>query len=297
MNKSKHYLQQINIKGLWNLYDINWTLNRDVNILVGENGSGKSTILRLIAEFLSGGNEFLDTFQTFKFSKKGDALLHEMQLSFEDSAYWKLKIIDDCYQYDFDENTKNTSTPTKIAFKYIEAYDAAAAKFIPKNGQSYLDALLENAMNETIEYQLNQAQKILKKEKTAIEAFAKYNYFAASINRLFEKTGKQIDKTEKKLSFSLKNGTKLSPYDLSSGEKQLLVLLLNVLIQAEAPYIFLIDQVELGLHQTWQYDLLPIMRMLNPNCQFIIVTQSMSIYHRGYRTKVTGIGNILSNGA
>ena len=43
------YIERVNIKELWGLYDVNWTLNTDVNILVGENGTGKSTLLQFIA--------------------------------------------------------------------------------------------------------------------------------------------------------------------------------------------------------------------------------------------------------
>ena len=42
------YIERIEIKGLWGRYDIDWQLNPDVNILVGENGTGKSTILQAV---------------------------------------------------------------------------------------------------------------------------------------------------------------------------------------------------------------------------------------------------------
>ncbi len=42
------------IKKLWNKYDIEWNLNEDVNILAGINGSGKTTILNLIAGTILG---------------------------------------------------------------------------------------------------------------------------------------------------------------------------------------------------------------------------------------------------
>ncbi len=47
------YIKKIEIKGLWSKFDINWKLNPDVNVLSGINGSGKSTILRLIDNVLS----------------------------------------------------------------------------------------------------------------------------------------------------------------------------------------------------------------------------------------------------
>lgn len=38
-------LQSIRLKKLWNQYDIEWPLNRHINILTGDNGAGKSTLL------------------------------------------------------------------------------------------------------------------------------------------------------------------------------------------------------------------------------------------------------------
>lgn len=41
-------IEKIEIKGLFGKKDIFWKLNPQVNVLVGENGSGKSTILSII---------------------------------------------------------------------------------------------------------------------------------------------------------------------------------------------------------------------------------------------------------
>jgi len=48
------YIKKVEIKKLWNKYDIEWNLNEDVNILAGINGSGKTTILNLIAGTILG---------------------------------------------------------------------------------------------------------------------------------------------------------------------------------------------------------------------------------------------------
>lgn len=45
-------ITDVTIEGLWGHYQVNWTLNKDVTILSGINGSGKSTILRAMATML-----------------------------------------------------------------------------------------------------------------------------------------------------------------------------------------------------------------------------------------------------
>lgn len=50
---NSNLIKRIEIKGLFHRYDLKWDLNPDVNILVGINGTGKSTVLRTINALLS----------------------------------------------------------------------------------------------------------------------------------------------------------------------------------------------------------------------------------------------------
>ena len=53
-------IERVEISGLWGHFDIDWTLNKQVTILSGINGSGKSTILRAMASLLGGKSLPLD---------------------------------------------------------------------------------------------------------------------------------------------------------------------------------------------------------------------------------------------
>lgn len=44
MNGKIMKITKVEIKGLWNRFDLSWDLHPDVNVLSGINGSGKSTI-------------------------------------------------------------------------------------------------------------------------------------------------------------------------------------------------------------------------------------------------------------
>jgi predicted ATP-dependent endonuclease of OLD family len=46
------HIEKVEIKNLWGKYDIDWKLNPNVNILIGINGSGKTTILNVMNEAL-----------------------------------------------------------------------------------------------------------------------------------------------------------------------------------------------------------------------------------------------------
>lgn len=64
---------------------------------------------------------------------------------------------------------------------------------------------------------------------------------------------------------------------LSSGEKQLIILLTETLLQKQASTIFLADEPELSLHISWQRKILPSLNELNPNAQIIVATHSPEI--------------------
>ena len=59
MQKYADYIEEIEIDSLWSgKKHIRWTLDRQVNILSGINGVGKSTILNKVIRSLSQGGEF-----------------------------------------------------------------------------------------------------------------------------------------------------------------------------------------------------------------------------------------------
>lgn len=77
--------------------------------------------------------------------------------------------------------------------------------------------------------------------------------------------------------FISRSGKPLTPQMLSSGEKQLLILMSEALLQREMPAIFIADEPELSLHVLWQERLVGSLRALNPNAQIIAATHSPDI--------------------
>lgn len=69
----------------------------------------------------------------------------------------------------------------------------------------------------------------------------------------------------------------IKPTSLSSGEKQLLILLTETLLQQNSPTIFIADEPELSLHIEWQRKIISSVRELNPNAQVIVATHSPEI--------------------
>ena len=82
-------------------------------------------------------------------------------------------------------------------------------------------------------------------------------------------------------------------YKLSSGEKQLLIILLRVFLMDEQPYILLMDEPEISLHIEWQYRLFEEIQKLNPHCQIITSTHSPSLFGDGWGDKLVFIEDLL----
>ncbi len=108
------------------------------------------------------------------------------------------------------------------------------------------------------------------------EIFSPKMLFLNLVARFFQRKTLSVD-SGNRLFVTTQSGKKLSPKDLSSGEKQLLILLGETLLQRGAPYIFIADEPELSLHVEWQSRLVKSLRQLNPQAQTIFATHSPDI--------------------
>jgi predicted ATPase len=86
---------------------------------------------------------------------------------------------------------------------------------------------------------------------------------------------KKINFSGREIEIQLKDGTTISPQQLSSGEKHLLKLFIEVVSVAESSII--IDEPELSMHIDWQKTLLQNMNMLNSSAQLIVATHSPEV--------------------
>jgi len=128
----------------------------------------------------------------------------------------------------------------------------------------------------------------LKAEKQNKEIFAQVELFKTTLKRFID------DKTFDFVAGDLQvTGTEPLPLaKLSSGEKQLLILFIEALLQRQKPYVFLADEPELSLHISWQRNIIPAIRELNPNAQVIVATHSPEIAGR-FKPRIVDMGAIL----
>ncbi len=83
----------------------------------------------------------------------------------------------------------------------------------------------------------------------------------------------------------------LLPHMLSSGEKQILILLIQAIVRENEPVIYVVDEPELSLHVTWQENLLKSLMQLTKQIQIIVATHSPDIVGP-YKDRVIDLGKI-----
>lgn len=109
------------------------------------------------------------------------------------------------------------------------------------------------------------------------EIFRLRDNFIKVVNDLFAGR-KNIDISERnEIVATTKSGSVIPIEELSSGEKQLLIILGEALLQENASVIYIADEPELSLHVIWQEQLTDSINRINPNAQIIFATHSPDI--------------------
>ena len=264
------YIRRIEIEALWGRKHIVWDLRRDVNILSGVNGIGKSTILNRTADRLEAGG--IDV---------------------------NVKDLDGVKMTFYPEEA------TTIHFDVIRSFDRPlfhsnlAEKMADKNVKTELDWQLYQLQRRYLDYQVNIGNRIIEllssgdeeSQRKAAEVSYPKRRFQDLADELFAETGKKIVRSKNEIVFD-QEGELLLPYRLSSGEKQMLVILLTVLVQDKQPCVLLMDEPEVSLHIEWQQRIISIIREMNPNAQIILTTHSPAVIMGGWMDAVTEVTDI-----
>ena len=162
-----------------------------------------------------------------------------------------------------------------------------------------LDWQLYLLQRRFLDYQVNVGNRMIAlltsgdpeaREKAKMAAQARVQ-FQDMVDELFSETGKKIVRSSNEIQLE-QFGEILSPYKLSSGEKQMLVILLTVLVEDRQPYVLFMDEPEISLHVEWQQKLITLIRQLNPNVQIILTTHSPAMIMNGWMDAVTEVTDI-----
>lgn len=225
-------IKDINIS-IWNNRKVQFSAHPDVNIIMGINGSGKTTFLSNLYNSLTGNKK--DT---------------------EGVVY--LPSIDNISMRD----KRKTATALSQDLEYY-IYDMKMGPSLMSLRMSMIDS----------------------PEDKQAELKSRIVDFQNAVNSLFALTHKRIKIEGSKFSVVTDNGT-LPVGALSSGEMQILLILLRVFLLNGRGAVVLIDEPENSLDIDWQFDLVNLLVRLNPNAQFFITTHSPALFGDGWGDKV-----------
>ena len=270
MDKIGEYIRRIEIDSLWSgQKHIVWELNRKVNILSGVNGVGKSTILNKVI------------LRLLQVVKEGCPAKPDVKLTYEpaDAVTVRFDVV-----RSFDRPLVHSNLLEKLAD------DRVATE---------LDWQLYQLQRRYLDYQVNIGNRIIEcltsgnpeDQMRAAQMSYPKKKFQDLMDDLFGETGKKIIRQSNEILFE-QDGDTLYPYQLSSGEKQILVILLTVLVQDKRHGVLFMDEPEISLHVEWQQRLISLIRELNPNVQIVLTTHSPALVMDGWLDAVTEVSDI-----
>ena len=257
-----NYIEDFVYRKMWDRYDLEWHhIHKDVNILVGINGKGKTTLLDAINSYYSG--KFPATF----FKKYGED-----------------RII---------------ATPLNSPVYCIQCPDIPAQ--VRKKGNSMLyDRLMQVVVqNEQQDSFFNYRMRALNYPEESARISQRIELLFKEIDSYFTESAKHITIERDSNMLVFKEGADertITLSMLSAGEKQLLLILLTVFLMDEKPAVLLMDEPEVSLHIEWQERLIKSLRKLNKNCQLIVTTHSPSIFASGWENHITYIEDLYTDG-
>ena len=323
-------IKKITVNNLFGYKNISWELNGDVNVLVGKNGLGKSTLLKiLLAATTHKPFEELELCDSIVVDYDDNTSTKATSKDNRDSDTIKLALEEFINSNDFDVQLEEAIRKSKNKSSIKSSITNKIKNEIIKSIENE-----SNIKNILKTYQFQSAGKDKQSKVIDVEFISTINMSANSINKIqtsdgnistildFEikneiqrlidfKDKKLIDKIvnildvffketnkktffDKELYFIEKDSDKKLNYKcLSSGERQIIYIFLKVINADKKNALILMDEPEISLHLSWQDSLLNHIRSINNNSQIIIVTHSPAIVMNGWMDSFVDINKII----
>jgi len=290
---TKVFIRKIEIQNLYGNRDLEWTLTPSTNILIGRNGSGKSSVLKLINAAFNNKYRVLEKFnnpklkvfltKTYESGEIQDFTIDDKHYSFniEVKLIDTFDVIPDSINECREQCEKEQSQLDQELNLLMSTFDTYLIKlnkvFEEKNhaNKKEIDRILAEITNGDID----EAHKVKElRDKERIEKDSVYNLlniFRNIMDDMLSQTLKKINLENIDKSFTIQTQNKdIEVFDLSSGEKQILIIFLTILLKENKPYILLMDEPENSLHVEWQMNFIQNIRKLNSNLQIITATHN-----------------------
>lgn len=324
------YLTHITVTGLFGYKNLSWDVFQDVNILGGDNGSGKSTVFQIChlligvgyindaryarlvrtvkLTFTNGYTLTWDKIHTTKDSEREAGYsyfsLEGTNIEKDGSFVVQRVLVKDNHGKIADLN----DIVAKVGTSYLSAFEQNIldSQKVEKNNESEDRTYLDRLLTSYISYRNARVSQIL------INSLSKGNQggdgehrfvidkkdaeyiilFNDALKEFFGENYKVKAGMEAQISMTSKNTGELIKYqDLSLGEKEMLLLIVFISNTFDEPVLVWLDEPDLGLHVDWQEKLIGSLRRLNPNIQLFVSTHAPSMVE-GNQERVSEMSEI-----
>lgn len=313
-------VEKLRVINLFGYKDIELDLN-EVTVLVGDNGTGKSTLLRIIHSLITlNDSDALKLCSRAEVWLSGGVRITYTNYHADESNVLKKAVLDTINADDFSMDNLDAHELLQLIQKKIYDY----SKFRKKDNFKIMydrvrvtslrytkDFLSDNSVEfiSTVDLSANSRLNFTTMEGEDANMLDSYitvelekihehpnairrRNLIKELNRFLEGSQKSIKRARGGLTIVCNRSGNLPFQSLSSGEKQLLFILLKVANTLPSDAVFLMDEPEISLHLNWQEMLIDSIHKINPAAQIIIVTHSPGIIMNGYRDAFRDMRNI-----
>ncbi len=265
------------------LVNVSWlSVNRASNGSDDEDERGESTVdlklrelsNRLVRYFSTLGKEGSEEFENFQKEVFLSMLFRKSSKPFFSTA----KGIDIEEEKDALEGIFNQFKVKQKDFKnkldgHFDALSKAKEKLESDSSPLNTTDISVLIGTERIDYIVDEWTKSISKRRIIFEP---RDTFLKIINSMMQRKVFSIN-SQNEIQIITQSGKNLPIRRLSSGEKQLLIVLGEALLQENKPWVYIADEPELSLHVRWQESLVENLRAINPNSQIIFATHSPDV--------------------
>jgi len=363
-----YFINKISVDGLLSEYDVEWNLE-DVNVLVGKNGSGKTSLFKIIKFALLELNNHDKDQQNHKLFNKfkkikvelnnGKHVIIEVTENDEENKMIdviktilshkniknslnknmdkeSMQLLEDLVKQKDEPISNNISHNKKskevlilsrsqlitekqknileenVSIEFISTFDMlllSREQHDKYSNQFYseLDVIISDEQNKLRENILslknqstNEYKESIKQKKESVlsvienNKLSQINILKKELNLFFNPEGKSIEINDSGNLVFRKGKNKILLRDLSSGEKQLILILLKTLNNSLfKPCIIFMDEPEISLHVSWQKQLISSLKRIARQSQIIVVSHSPAVVIDSWMNKLVDIKDIV----